>query len=183
LSVAPPRGPERNERVRKAEGGAERMYPVEPNGWFLRQMVDNILRIVGIISIVVASAFFVLGVVDVNFVTGTVVGVLTTARLPLGGLFILVLVFYPTVAWWLRWKRLQKEVSAEERALALPNGSIRAMLALLTVGSFVLVLASNSDAHFGEVVTAFGTLTGSMIGFYFGTRAAQNKKDLPGGPN
>ena len=52
------------------------------------------------------------------------------------------------------------------------------MLALVTVGSFVLVLAGAAGEHFNEVVTAFGTLTGAMIGFYFGTRASQKKEDF-----
>ena len=61
-----------------------------------------------------------------------------------------------------------------------PNGSVRGLLALLAVGTFVLVLADAAHEHFEHVATAFGTLTGAMIGFYFGTRTAQKKGDLPG---
>ena len=103
------------------------------------------------------------------------------------GLFVIVLIVYPAVAWGIRGWRL-KALGADpskaakppvERALALPNGSIRAMLALLTVGTFVLVLAFATKDHFEQVLTAFGTLTGAMIGFYFGTRTAQKKDDIP----
>ena len=99
-------------------------------------------------------------------------------------LFVLVLVVYPIVAWRLRSIRISKDPSnaPPERALALPNGSIRAMLALLAVGTFVLVLAHASQGkNFAQAVTAFGTLTGAMIGFYFGTRTAQKTSDLPNG--
>ena len=63
------------------------------------------------------------------------------------------------------------------RALSLPNGSIRAMLGLLTVGSFVLVLVYGlsvpaSSPFFSQIITAFGTLAGSVTGFYFGGRVA-----------
>ena len=97
-------------------------------------------------------------------------------------LFLLVLIGYPAVAWWLRWKRLSQspDTAPPERALALPNGSVRGLLALLAVGTFVLVLADAAHEHFEHVATAFGTLTGAMIGFYFGTRTAQKKGDLPG---
>lgn len=64
------------------------------------------------------------------------------------------------------------------RALNLPNGSIRAMLGLLTVGSFVLVLVYGlslpygSSPFFDQIITAFGTLAGSVTGFYFAGRVA-----------
>ena len=59
------------------------------------------------------------------------------------------------------------------RALSLPNGSVRAMIALLSIGSFVNVLVfGDLGGHFERVVTAFGTLNGAIIGFYFGGRLA-----------
>ena len=64
------------------------------------------------------------------------------------------------------------------RAFNLPNGSIRAMLGLLVVGSFILVLAwglsfrTGDVAYFSQVVTAFATLAGSVTGFYFGGRSS-----------
>ena len=84
------------------------------------------------------------------------------------------------------------------RAFNLPRGSIRGMLALLAVGSFVIVLtlgggiASKTTTtidggtttttikttrpidNFDQVVTAFGTLTGAIIGFYFGGRSSSS---------
>ena len=49
------------------------------------------------------------------------------------------------------------------------------MLALLIVGSFVNILVFGAEVfpdHFEQVITAFGTLAGSVIGFYFGGRQA-----------
>lgn len=84
------------------------------------------------------------------------------------------------------------------RGFNLPRGSIRGMLALLAVGSFVLVLTlggattetttTNQDGStstvthsvigpFEQVVTAFGTLTGAIIGFYFGGRSSGSNPD------
>ena len=63
----------------------------------------------------------------------------------------------------------------ELRGLNLPRGSIRSMLALLVVGSFVNVLVLGSPVlgnDFDNILAAFGTLTGSIIGFYFGNRSA-----------
>ena len=65
--------------------------------------------------------------------------------------------------------------SGSLRGLNLPRGSVRAMLALLIVGSFVNVLVFGAAVipdHFEQVITAFGTLAGSVIGFYFGGRQA-----------
>ena len=65
---------------------------------------------------------------------------------------------------------------AGRRAFNLPRGSIRAMLALFSIGSFVNVLALGPgvipDEYFDQVVTAFGTLSGTILGFYFGGRTA-----------
>ena len=63
------------------------------------------------------------------------------------------------------------------RGLNLPNGSIRSMIALLIVGSFVNFLIfgvpviENTEAS-TNITTAFGTLSGSVIGFYFGSRTS-----------
>ena len=66
------------------------------------------------------------------------------------------------------------------RAFNLPRGSIRGMLALLSVGSFVVVLTLGDPKP--EVVSAFGTLTGAIIGFYFGGRSSStsNPEDKQG---
>ena len=63
----------------------------------------------------------------------------------------------------------------ELRGLNLPRGSIRGILALATIGSFVNVMVLGAPVlgeSFESVLAAFGTLTGSIIGFYFGTRGA-----------
>jgi len=59
------------------------------------------------------------------------------------------------------------------KGLNLPEGSVRAILALLIVGSFVNVLVFGPNllgGHFEQVVTAFGTLAGAFTGFYFAGR-------------
>lgn len=91
------------------------------------------------------------------------------------GLFVVVLLVYPTVAWFLR-KDPEGKGRNLDRALYLPNGSIRAMLALIIVGSFLNVLVfggSHIKDHFTEIIAALGTLSGSVTGFYFGTRGSQ----------
>ncbi len=63
----------------------------------------------------------------------------------------------------------------QARGLGLPRGSVRSMLALLIVGSTVNFFVFGSAAageHFTEVMAALGTLSGSVIGFYFGGRTA-----------
>ena len=67
--------------------------------------------------------------------------------------------------------------SANLKGLNLPEGSIRAMLALMSVGSFIIVLVlghgvTEMKDNFDQVITAFGTLTGAIIGFYFGNRGS-----------
>ena len=86
-----------------------------------------------------------------------------------GILFFLVLVCGPIYARCIA--KTQGGNNGELRGLNLPRGSIRSMLALLSVGSFLifLVLGDNSK-NFSQVVTALGTLTGSVMGFYFGHR-------------
>ena len=67
-----------------------------------------------------------------------------------------------------------KSEDKERRGLNLPRGSVRSILALLIVGSFVNVLVFGPIAsnNLETVITAFGTLAGSVVGFYFGSRTA-----------
>ena len=88
-------------------------------------------------------------------------------------LLLLVLVGYPLYS-----SHSGKTAGASQEALRglnMPNGSVRAMLALLTVGSFVVVLTFGpgemSRDAFSQVLAAFGALTGAVIGFYFGGRS------------
>ncbi len=62
--------------------------------------------------------------------------------------------------------------------LALPKGSVRAILGLLIVGEFVNFLlfgwkAIDEAATFGSILAAFGTLAGAVTGFYFGSRSSK----------
>lgn len=72
--------------------------------------------------------------------------------------------------------------AAKLKGLNLPEGSVRSILALITVGSFIifLVLGSNMP-NFDNVVSAFGTLTGAVIGFYFAHRGAAGPTNTPTG--
>ena len=62
------------------------------------------------------------------------------------------------------------------RGLGLPRGSVRSMVALLIVGSTVNFLLFGAkavgDTSFSEIMAALATLSGSVIGFYFGGRTA-----------
>ena len=69
----------------------------------------------------------------------------------------------------------QESSGGELRGLNMPRGSIRGILALVTVGSFVNVMVFGADVlgeSFEATLAAFGALTGSIIGFYFGNRTA-----------
>ena len=90
-------------------------------------------------------------------------------------LFVVVLVLMPLYS--LCVAKRGSGASANLKGLNLPEGSIRAMLALMSVGSFIIVLVlghgvTEMKDNFDQVVTAFGTLTGAIIGFYFGNRGS-----------
>lgn len=62
----------------------------------------------------------------------------------------------------------------ELKGLALPQGSVRSMLALTVVGSFVVFLifggfVLSENARFTEIVAALTGITGTIVGFYFGS--------------
>ena len=86
---------------------------------------------------------------------------------------LLVLVGMPFYSWLTG--RAMPEKRADLKGLNLPEGSIRGMLALMIIGSFIifLVLGPGTERmsdHFDKILVAFGTLTGAVIGFYFGNR-------------
>lgn len=94
-------------------------------------------------------------------------------RLPwfFASLFLAIFAVLPVVSAVTSWKRIGAgNGSTDLRAFNLPRGSVRAMLALLAVGSFVVLLTMGCPTS--EVVTAFGTLIGAVVGVYFGGRAA-----------
>ena len=64
------------------------------------------------------------------------------------------------------------------KGLNLPQGSVRSMLALAIVGTYLNVLVFGGSIigeHYDTVLAAFSALTGSVLGFYFGSR-----KSVPG---
>ena len=93
------------------------------------------------------------------------------------GLLLTVFIFLPLFATWFG----KPEGSAEKpKGLNLPKGSVRAMLALLIVGSYanVLVLGPSMGADlFDQVLTAFGTLAGAVTGFYFAGRSTDQQSE------
>lgn len=86
---------------------------------------------------------------------------------------LIVAILYPLIAWFVE-KRYFNDHS-NLRALNLPRGSVRGILALVIVGSFILMLVFGGNV-FGEkfetVVAALGSLSAAVIGFYFGARVA-----------
>ena len=97
-----------------------------------------------------------------------------------GILLFLVLVALPIHAI----KRAKGSNVADLRGLALPQGSVRSMLALTVVGSFVIFLvfgglALPTDARFTEIVAALTGIAGTVVGFYFGSggSGARGAKD------
>lgn len=81
----------------------------------------------------------------------------------------------PLYSWFARGKNTD---ISNLRGLNMPAGSVRSMLALMTVGSFVIVLVLGAPVlaeNYENVLATFGTLTGSIIGFYFGSRGAERE--------
>lgn len=92
-----------------------------------------------------------------------------------GGLLIVALVALPVFAAC----RARSRDDLPLKGLALPQGSVRSMLALTVVGSFVVFLtfggvALPSGARFTEIVAALTGVAGSIIGFYFGSGGSAN---------
>ena len=63
------------------------------------------------------------------------------------------------------------------KGLALPKGSVRSMLALLIIGSFMIVAVigggiSALEDNFNEVLSALTGIAGAVVGFYFGSRGS-----------
>lgn len=86
------------------------------------------------------------------------------------------------IAWWRTWDWKDEEAAQSLRGLALPSGTTRSVLALLVVGGFVLFafigrgIVGEGD-QYNAVFGAWVTLTGSITGFYFGSRVGQNLDD------
>ena len=87
-----------------------------------------------------------------------------------GVLLLLVLVALPAYAIW----KAKESNDVVLKGLALPQGSVRSMLALTVVGSFVIFLvfggaAVATSARFTEIVAALTGIAGTVVGFYFGS--------------
>lgn len=89
-------------------------------------------------------------------------------------LLVIVLVGYPILS---RYRTPVEQ--APPRGLNLPKGSVRSMLALLSVGSLVVVATFGVEAldaaQYERVVTVLATLAGPILGFYFGSRGAESR--------
>ena len=89
------------------------------------------------------------------------------------------LLIYPLVCWYrssFHFKNdqdssIKDALVKEMRGLNLPRGSVRAMLALAVIGTFVVYLVF-SESHDENVIAVFGTLSAGIIGFYFGARSS-----------
>ena len=87
-------------------------------------------------------------------------------------LIILVTLVLPLCSWY--FGRTSPD-DADLRGLGLRRGSVRGLLALLVVGStvnFLLFGAEVATSNFTEIMAALSTLSGSVVGFYFGGRTA-----------
>ena len=94
-------------------------------------------------------------------------------------LFFVVLFVLPVMSLCIAKKR---EDSISLRGLGLPEGSVRSMLALLIVGTYMIVALLGATykgkvelANLGEVLSALAGVAGAVIGFYFGTRGSDSK--------
>ena len=126
---------------------------------------------------------------------------MTALYVGLSVLGVIFLVIYAVAMWRTRkWERGVKDKEPPLKGLALPEGSVRGLIAFLVVGAFILFAFFGKDAVsyttqeintfdeggnlvettttedttlFTTVLTAFGTLTGAVAGFYFGGRGSQ----------
>ena len=109
-----------------------------------------------------------------------------------------VLLFISVILRTRRWH--QKEGNPPLKGLALPEGSIRGIIGLIVVAAFVVFVFFGPDLFneveethivdeqiitvktkpdrelYTTVLTAFGTLTGAVTGFYFGGRSSQKRE-------
>jgi len=95
----------------------------------------------------------------------------------IGALFLLAFLVM-LIAWIRTWGWNDADGMKKLRGLALPNGTVRSVLALLVVGGFILFafvgrgIVGNNE-QFTAILAAWVTLTGAVTGFYFGARTGQ----------
>ena len=91
-------------------------------------------------------------------------------------LLAIVLIGYPLLARF----RLPPS-AAPPRGLNLPQGSVRSMLALTSIGTLVVVATFGAHAftadQYERVITVLSALAGPILGFYFGSRHAESRLD------
>jgi len=89
-------------------------------------------------------------------------------------LLVIVLVGYPLLA-----QFKPPPSAAPPRGLNLPQGSVRSMLALTSVGTLVVVATFGAHAftadQYERVITVLSALAGPILGFYFGSRHAESR--------
>lgn len=94
------------------------------------------------------------------------------------GVLLVVVVGVLVVAWRRTWQwNDMAGLGGRLRGLALPNGSVRAVLAIIIIGGFVIFAffgtAALDDDQFDQILSAWIALTGAVSGFYFGARTGQ----------
>lgn len=96
-------------------------------------------------------------------------------------LLVVVLVVYPVLA-----RAWLPPSAAPPRGLNLPQGSVRSMLALTSVGTLVVVATFGAHAftadQYERVITVLSALAGPILGFYFGSRHAESRRGPATGP-
>ena len=97
-------------------------------------------------------------------------------------LLILVLIVLPICALCLAKKSESNGGMQNLKGLALPQGSVRSMLALMIVGSFVIFLVfgghmATDKGKFSEIVAALTGIAGTVVGFYFGSGGSGKKSE------
>lgn len=96
-------------------------------------------------------------------------------------LLLITLVILPGYAAW----KGRAGPQASLKGLALPQGSVRSMLALTVVGSFVVFLVFGAPAmpadssRFTEIVAALTGIAGTVVGFYFGGNGSGRQNETP----
>ena len=95
-----------------------------------------------------------------------------------GILLFITLVVLPLYAAW----KAQARQDLPLKGLALPQGSVRSMLALTVVGSFVVFLVFGGvsvppGTRFTEIVAALTGIAGTIVGFYFGSGGSGTTPD------
>jgi hypothetical protein len=100
------------------------------------------------------------------------------------GLLFLLAFLVMLIAWFRTWGWNDADGRKKLRGLALPNGTVRSVLALLVVGGFILFAflgrgIVGDNEQFTAILAAWVTLTGAVTGFYFGSRTGQTLDAAP----